>query len=290
MEQPPLLSKKDKSIQWLFQHSTFEWRCIHCHSPLLFEENGFVCQQRHRMDMNKQGSFFLAHKSVDDKYNHALFTARRYVICDSPFYHALHEALGTLLLRYQPRTVLDAGCGEGSHLQQLRSYLLDDAMCVGVDLSKKGIQLATDYNGGMMSLVADLSNLPIGNQQVDVILSILSPSNYEEFNRVLSPNGRVIKVVPNENYLQEIRRCMNVSETEQTHYSNELTVKMFAKHYPNYQSLTLQEEVRLTLPQRESLVQMTPLTWGLSAHEKISLLNQLPEHITLDVTLLLSKA
>ncbi|MDZ7835836.1 MAG: hypothetical protein U5K84_11455 [Alkalibacterium sp.] len=33
----------------------------------------------------------------------------------------------------------------------------------------------------------------------------MSPSNYEEFDRLLKPGGRVIKVIPGEDYLKELR-------------------------------------------------------------------------------------
>ena len=50
-----------------------------------------------------------------------------------------------------------------------------------------------------------LSNLTFENGKFDIIIDILSPSNYSEFTRVLNKGGVVIKVIPDEHYLKEIR-------------------------------------------------------------------------------------
>ncbi|WP_377570392.1 hypothetical protein [Paenibacillus farraposensis] len=44
--------------------------------------------------------------------------------------------------------------------------------------------------------VADLAHCPFASQQFDGILKILSPSNYAEFTRVLTEEGCILKVIP----------------------------------------------------------------------------------------------
>ena len=41
----------------------------------------------------------------------------------------------------------------------------------------------------------------------DTILNLFSPSNYQEFDRILKPGGQVIKVVPAASYLKELRQA-----------------------------------------------------------------------------------
>ncbi|MBA5735303.1 rRNA (guanine-N1)-methyltransferase, partial [Escherichia coli] len=67
--------------------------------------------------------------------------------------------------------------------------------------------------------VADLANCPNQAETADVILNILSPSNYVEFKRLLKKDGFLLKVVPEANYLRELREFIYVDE--KSSYSNE---------------------------------------------------------------------
>ena len=101
--------------------------------------------------------------------------------------------------------VLDVGCGEGYYLNQLYSDEKINSRCklFGIDISREGISLATRYENSILWSVSDLSNLPFKNDKLDIIIDILSPSNYSEFTRVLNKGGVVIKVIPDEHYLKE---------------------------------------------------------------------------------------
>ena len=93
--------------------------------------------------------------------------------------------------------VLDVGCGEGYYLNQLYSDEKINSKCklFGIDISREGISLATRYENSILWSVSDLSNLPFENGKFDIIIDILSPSNYSEFTRVLNKGGVVIKVI-----------------------------------------------------------------------------------------------
>ena len=280
------LSKKAKTVAWLHHHASFRLQCIHCKQRLHVKDNHLVCDKGHQFDMNKQGFYFMAHRSVDAKYDRELFEARRQIICETKFYDKLHQQLFQLLNHYdRPLTIVDAGCGEGSHLAMLSRLLNKTPTAIALDLSKPGIQQASDYAGEMLPVVADLANLPIANQQVDVLLSLLSPANYEEFKRVLKIGGALIKVIPNLDYLKEIR-CL-VSESES--YSNETTASVFRKHFGQVEEIRVKDHVYFTLEERRALMQMTPLTWDLSESKRQALLMELPEYITLDLTILHAK-
>src|SRR5699024_12519226 len=78
--------------------------------------------------------------------------------------------------------------------------------------------------------VADLANTPFQDNQFDVILNILSPSNYTEFNLLLKPDGYVMKVVLQSGYLKELRVAFFV-DTDKHSYYNAETVALFVEHY-----------------------------------------------------------
>ncbi len=80
---------------------------------------------------------------------------------------------------------------------------------VGLDLAKAGIVSATKQEREAIWCVADLAAAPFRNRSFDAILNILSPSNYAEFERLLSDDGIVLKVIPKSGYLKELRGfCM----------------------------------------------------------------------------------
>ena len=61
--------------------------------------------------------------------------------------------------------------------------------------------MATELDTKSFLSLADLTNLPFADESLSVILNIFTPSNYAEFHRVLTENGRVIKIIPDRNYL-----------------------------------------------------------------------------------------
>ena len=61
-------------------------------------------------------------------------------------------------------------------------------------------------------MIANLSNLPFRDNSVSCILNILTPANYTEFFRVLGKDGYLIKVIPNAEYLKEIRSITAAKE------------------------------------------------------------------------------
>lgn len=285
-----MLSKKEQAQEWMRSHRQIQLKCIHCHNPLRLQETSLICKHHHRFDLSRQGYVFLSRTASDSQYGSELFKLRREIITQTPFYTKFHHLLSTIINQYQPESILDAGSGEGSHLNQCKNFLNHQISLVGVDLSKEGIQLSTDYNQDQLNLVADLSQLPFTDNSFDMILSILSPANYQEFNRVMTRNAKLIKVIPNPNYLQEIRQAMadlNLLQGDQ--YSNIEVLEVFKKHYPKYDKILLQDQVSLSPYHRYCLANMTPLTWKLKPDQMQLVIDRLPETVSLDLTVLIAE-
>lgn len=287
------LNKKDRTVHWLNTHQAVNLSCIHCQEGLNLEENSLVCMSGHRFDMAKQGYFFMAKKASNTKYDSSLFNSRREIILNTKLYQPLHEYIGQYLREHHGKDIsmIDAGSGEGSHLWQIsRQVKENEYSLIGIDLAKSAIQAATDYNGHMLSMIADLAELPVADQQIDIVFSIFSPSNYSEFDRILKPSGELIKIIPNSGYLQEIRQALMDMEIGNIHpYSNEDVIEVFKTHYPDAKMKEIKATQKLTRSQLEDLVVMTPLTWQLSDEERQTLLTKLDGFITLDVTVLHGK-
>src|SRR5699024_4119165 len=95
--------------------------------------------------------------------------------------------------------------GECSHLQKIINECRNKARTgIGLDIAKEGIIMASKNYHNPIWLVGDLANIPLTDQSRHVVLNILSPANYMEFERDLAPEGIIVRIVPRPNYLTEL--------------------------------------------------------------------------------------
>lgn len=272
-------------------------RCPICQNSMqLINRKSLICRDKHCFDLAKQGYVNLLSHGVKTKYNKQLFEARK-LLAQSGFFEPLNEKLCELISNESESQncslkIVDAGCGEGSHLANIQQKLSESAgmipLGVGMDLSKEGIQIAARDYDRIFWCVADLAQCPFQDRQFDVILNILSPANYSEFERILTDDGLIIKVIPEKDYLKELREIF-YEETEKQDYSNAKTVELFENHLKLLNVVPVRYTVTLNQLLIGNLVHMTPLTWG--AHEEqIGKVLQL-EHleVTVDLALMIGR-
>lgn len=238
------------------------------------------CVNNHSFDFAKQGYVNLLTRAVKTSYDRALFTAREKVITETKLYVSLHKKLQEIIAKHAPKNafVFDAGCGEGSHLAKI---IRGEQMGLGIDIAKEGVmQAARNYREALW-LVGDLANAPLANATCDVILNILSPANYDEFNRVLHQDGIVIKVVPGANYFKELRHA--ITKTDKKTYRNEDTVELFTNQYQLIEHAKVEVTEPLTKAEVKGVVEMSPLAWNLTDEEKSRLLLEVLTEMTIDL-------
>ncbi|MDR0846057.1 MAG: methyltransferase domain-containing protein [Lactobacillales bacterium] len=210
-------------------------------------------------------------KEIKSEYDHEMFEARRELILAGLYEPLLNE----LRSHCKDKFVLDVGCGEGTMLSLV-------GLGVGFDISKDGVMMASDYvSDGLEFVVADLTNLPFRDNSVDVILNIFSPSHYDEFARVLKPGGKLIKVIPNSDYLLELRLALY----GEANYSNEDVKIRLAEKVNILEEKAVRYVFDLPVALRAKLVKMTPLEWGADEAAKLKLAGNPLEKITVDVTM-----
>src|SRR5690606_1726201 len=134
---------------------------------------------------------------------------------------------------------------------------------VGVDISKEGILLASKNYFDIIWCVADLANLPFMDSQFDVILNILSPANYEEFNRTLKDDGILIKVIPGNSYLKELRDIF-YDGTEKEVYSNDEVIEHCSKNLKILDIREVSYDKKIGEEELVYLINMTPLSWTVT--------------------------
>jgi len=252
----------------------------------VYDSSRIACSNKHSFDLSRKGYVNLLSGSAKTDYDKKMLESRN-LICKSSFYEPMIEQISSLILKRNQKEnsdnikILDAGCGEGSHLAQIASNLTANStfsvMGFGIDISRDGIQIALRDYPDVVWCVGDLARLPFAGKQFDVILSILSPSNYTEFNRVSSDNGI--------NYLKELRSHF-YNKTDKETYSNEKVIEHFRS---NLSILDLQQ-IQYTLPiNRESLehlINMTPLSWRVPREKVKDILSIGIDSISVDLSII----
>ena len=227
-------------------------------------------------------------QKANEDYDAELFT-HRYELAQSGFFNPLLDEVLSLISKQENQLVVDIGCGEGSPLAYLSSFL-EDIPLIGMDIAKEGILAASNHHAQKaLWIVADLAQLPFEDEACGTLINMLTPSNYKEFNRVLEPGGKLIKIIPGSNYLIELRQQLYKSNEEKQYYSNEDIVERFKQEYPSMKIKEVSYQVTLTKEMYGHLLQMTPLYWGASKEDHDYSKNHPLETITVHLWILVGE-
>ncbi|MGI6748107.1 MAG: methyltransferase domain-containing protein [Anaerovoracaceae bacterium] len=271
------IKKKDRACE-LIQKNKMIFKCPVCSSIMFINHSGsLTCNSNHSFDLSRKGYINLLTSSYTPVYTKELFESR-HKVCEAGFYDPLIDKLAEIIDGYKQSkehkgmNILDAGCGEGSHINSIFNKIannsntfkgskFESSTFVGIDISKDSINIGARNNADIIWCVADLAKLPFQNGSFDVVLNILSPANYSEFNRVLDDEGIVIKVVPGSEYLIELRELFYKGE-DGSEYSNNIVIDYFKEKLDVKDIKHINYKYELDRQLLPDFVKMTPLTWG----------------------------
>ena len=267
--------------------SATAFACPICQENLTLVEGSLKCNNRHSFDLAKFGYVNLAPQIKQSaNYDKENFQNRQQIL-ETGFYQAILEAISDLLANSEnTETILDIGCGEGFYSRKLQENHPDKTF-YAFDISKDSVQIAakSEPNWAVNWFVGDLARLPIKDASMDILLDIFSPANYGEFRRVLSKDGILIKVIPTENHLKEIRQKVQDQLTNKD-YSNQDIKNHFQEHFTILSNQTASLTKTITAEQLQVLLSMTPLLFHVD-QSKIDW-SQLTE-ITIEAEILVGK-
>lgn len=268
--------------------SATAFACPICQENLTLLETNFKCCNRHSFDLAKFGYVNLAPQIKQSaNYDKENFQNRQQIL-EAGFYQAILDAVSDLLASSKTTTtILDIGCGEGFYSRKLQESHSEKTF-YAFDISKDSVQIAakSEPNWAVNWFVGDLARLPIKDANMDILLDIFSPANYGEFRRVLSKDGILIKVIPTENHLKEIRQRVQDQLTNKE-YSNQDIKEHFQEHFTILSSQTASLTKTITAEQLQALLSMTPLLFHVD-QSKIDW-SQLTE-IPIEAEILVGKA
>lgn len=244
------------------------------------EQRALACAGGHSFDIARQGYVNLYLGKPAGGYSKESFQMRQRILEKGMYAHILDEICSFLkevcagsdsetgnTTDVAPRTLLDAGCGEGYYTREIASRLESDFSLelYGVDLSRDSVQLAASAGnrlggaaGTVRWVVADIGHLPAGDGTVDFLLDIFTSANYEEFQRVLAEDGLVIKVIPGKRHVRELREAAR-DQLHHKEYRQRKGAEVFADQF----DLILQKNISRTFSvspeERDCFIRMSPL-------------------------------
>ena len=228
-----------------------------------------ACSAGHSFDIARQGYVNLYRGKPVNEYSKESFRQRQQILEKGMYAHILEEICSFLQAvcgAGRPRLLLDAGCGEGYYTREIAARLGGCGLdFYGVDLSRDSVQLVAstaNQAGGAASaikwLVADIGHLPVRDGSVDFLLDIFTSAIYEEFQRILSPDGYLIKVIPGEGHVKELREAAS-SQLHHKDYKERKGTAVFSEHFETILNKTVSQTFAVTPEERDVFIHMTPL-------------------------------
>jgi len=268
-----------------FSNSNQFFKCPICGERLSLDGNSLICEQNHTFDISKKGFVdFILNNKQQKNYDLESFE-NRHTILEHGMYDHIADKLVKLIVDLDIKNILDVGCGEGYYSKKISK--LDNKNIFAFDISKDSIQLASKgVNLPIEWFIGDLARLPIQDGTIDGIIDIFSPANYNEFNRILSPSGYVLKVIPNEFHVQELREVAK-DQLKQEKYSNKKVLDYFEEHYQLLQEIDATKTYPVNVAERTAFINMTPLLFNVD--NSLIDWNKVTE-ITVGSTILVGKA
>lgn len=188
--------------------------CPVCGGPLRFSDRTYSCPLRHSFDVSRSGYVnLLTGSSTGHHGDDRLMVNARTAFLEKGYYDPLANAVAEAAARYAPdgAVIVDAGCGEGKYTCDVLNAVEGSgksAEMIGVDISKEAVNAAARRSPELVLAVASTASIPVRDGAADVVLNIFSPFFPEQFSRILHPGGILIRVVPLERHLWELKELV----------------------------------------------------------------------------------
>ncbi|MDX1538520.1 23S rRNA (guanine(745)-N(1))-methyltransferase [Arsukibacterium sp.] len=242
--------------------------CPLCRQPLELTGRQYQCAANHSFDLAKEGYVNLLpvqQKNSKDPGDNKLMIDARRAFLQSGAYQPLSDAVNKLLLQTAPATVLDLGCGEGYYSSRLQQVLNPATRLNGIDISKAAVKYAARHYPAIQFAVASAYQLPFADNSFDSVIRIYAPSDNNELQRVIKPDGYLISVSPGPEHLVEMKQAVY---REVKRHSAEIKQEPGFTHTRRQQ---LSYPLAISEPEQlDNLLQMVPLAWKFTSESRLA--------------------
>ncbi len=258
-----------------------DFLCPVCRTALKNDRKSFRCSNGHCFDIARKGYVNLLQSSSSGRHgDDRLMVNARTDFLNKGYYDRLSQAVVSTVLKNCPAhpCVIDAGCGDGKYTADLELALSgDEPDIIGLDISKYALEALSRRSKTIRTAVAGTSSMPVPDHCADILLNLFSPLFTEEFHRVLKTGGILVRVIPLEDHLFELKQAVYDHP-----YRNEIPENL---SLPGF-ALQSQENIRYSIAlegQNDicSLFQMTPYYYktGAADQQKLQALDRLTVHL-----------
>lgn len=184
--------------------------CPKCKNELNISGKSLVCQNNHCYDLAKEGYVNLLSSNKNGSLigdNRDMAISRRDFL-NKGYFSSLAKALEEELKKTNTvsPTVLDICCGEGYYSSYLKERC--DGEIIGFDISKEMVRLAAKRKNGVNYFVANMTDIPLKSECIDLAFHLFAPFYESEFYRVLKNNGTLISVTPGKKHLFSLKKAL----------------------------------------------------------------------------------
>lgn len=189
-------------------------RCPHCAASIKIDAGVARCDAGHSFDVARQGYVnFLTKQTFIKNADSAAMVEARQKIHARPFFQNLAQQLAhvceSLCRDISVPVIVEPGGGTGFYAHAA-TQVASSSVAVSFDISVHAAKVCARQSNRIAAVVADVwQPWPIGEKSADIVLSVFSPRNFAETERVLKSGGTLIVVAPEEHHLVELRSQFN---------------------------------------------------------------------------------
>ncbi len=183
--------------------------CPVCKEKLICKDRRYFCKNNHSFDVSSKNYVNLLLNNSSGKHgDDKLMVRARRGFLEKDFYLPLAESVVKCASAFENQgTVIDCGCGECYYTAKIADEYPTLKM-YGCDISKFALAEASKRRKNIELTVASAGNLPFSDGSADGIINIFSPLFEKEFLRVLKKGGILLRVIPLEDHLFELKSCI----------------------------------------------------------------------------------
>lgn len=250
----------------------------------------YKCNNNHTYDIAKEGYVNLLisnQKRSKNPGDSKEMVLARIDFLSRGYYKLLSDKINEMIAEFLEKNknnkfnILDLGCGEGYYLTNLKNSLDEKnikADYYGIDVSKDAVRYASKSNKEIVWAVGNNFHIPSDDKSIDCILSVFSPIEINECNRVLKDNGVFVRVLPRTNHLIQLREII-YSEVN----LNNKVYQASADENEYVKEANVTFDVKLNKEEIMSLFKMTPHYWKSTPENKEKLDSYESLVITIDM-------
>ena len=189
-------------------------RCPHCAASIKIDTGVAKCDAGHSFDIARQGYVnFLTNQTFSKNADSAAMVGARQMMHARPFFQHLAQQIaqvcGGLCRDISVPMIIEPGGGTGFYAHAV-TQVASSSVAISFDISVHAAKVCARQSNRIAAVVTDVwQPWPICENSADIVLSVFSPRNFAETERVLKSGGTLVVAAPEDHHLVELRSRFN---------------------------------------------------------------------------------